>query len=86
MNIGEKLKHELSSGRESTFAQVDATSVQIAAAEARKGNADTKPNSANPATLQATMVIPMSIEGNINQGLREAMATIGKASGIPLEM
>jgi hypothetical protein len=78
---GEKLRHRPSRGGQSVFAQVAATTAQLAAARARKGHAPLNANLLQPQTLQATIQIPLGTAGAFDDWLPRIMSAVSAAAG-----
>ena len=68
------------------FAQVEATTSQIAAAKARHGHAATTPTPRDPRTLQASISISLSTCGPLMEWLPQFMQTVRVATNLPLQV
>ena len=86
MSAGIKVRYRPSANVRPTFAQVEATAADIAAVRARKGHAPTIPTFRNPATLQATISIPLGTCGPIDQWLPAFMQRVATVNNLPLQM
>jgi hypothetical protein len=82
----EKLCPRPSQGQGGTFAQVSATSAQLAAVRARRGHAALAPSLQNPPTLQATISLPLQTTGPLMLWLPAFMAKASEACAIQLHM
>ena len=69
ITAGIKIRYRPSTNTKTAFAQVEATSADIAAVRARKAHAPSRPTLQNPPTLQATISIPVHTCGPPDQWL-----------------
>ena len=82
---GIKIRYRPSSNTNTTFAQVQATSADIAAVRARKNHAPSRPTLQNPPTLQATISMPVHTCGLLDQWLPDSMQRVATTNNLPLQ-
>ena len=67
-----------------SFAEVEATKEQIAAARARQGHHPVEPDANKPETLRATLDLPVPVDAQLDLWLHELMNQISLRSAVPL--
>ena len=82
---GIKIRYRPSTNTKTIFAQVQATSADIAAVRARKAHAPSRPSLQNPPTLQATISIPVQTCGLLDQWLPMFMQRVATTNNLPLQ-
>ena len=85
ITAGIKIRYRPSANQKMAFAQVEATSADIAAVRARKAHAPSRPTLQNPPTLQATISIPLHTCGLLDQWLPTFMQRVATTNNLPLE-
>ena len=85
ITAGIKVRYRPSTNTKPIFAQVAATAADIAAVRARKGHAHSRPSLENPATLQATITMPLGTCGPSEQWLPIFMQKVATVTNIPLQ-
>ena len=84
-SAGIKVRYRPSANAKPTFAQVQVTASEIAAVRARRGHAPSTPSRSNPATLQATITIPLGTCGPIDQWLPTFMQQVATTNNLSLQ-
>ena len=84
-SAGIKVRYRPSANVKPTFAQVQVTASEIAAVRARRGHAPSTPSLRNPATLQATITLPLGTCGPIDQWLPTFMQRVATTNNLPLQ-
>ena len=84
-SAGIKVRYRPSANVKPTFAQVEATTSDIAAVRARKGHSPTTPTLRNPTTLQATISMPLGTCGPLDQWLPIFMQRVAAVNNLPLQ-
>ena len=84
-SAGIKVRYRPSANVQPTFAQVQVTASEIAAVRARRGHAPSTPTLRKPATLQATITMPLGTCGPIDQWLPTFMQRVGTTNNLPLQ-
>ena len=85
-SAGIKVRYRPSANVKPTFAQVEATAADIAAVRARRGHTPSTPKLRNPATLQATISMPLGTCGPLDQWLPAFMQRVATVNNLPLQM
>ena len=82
---GIKIRYRPSTNTKPLFAQVQATTADIAAVRARRSHSHSQPTLSNPPTLQATITMPLGTRGPLEQWLPIFMQKVATTNNLPLQ-